>query len=493
MGWLTGWTYRKKITIDETKVDADLTNFPVLVKLTSTNFDFSKARSDGYDIRFTSSDGTTLLKYERERHQMYEYKKPTAFSDPNSRWTDESKAYDGDPGDESTYAYSTAGSADQDPWLVFNTWQSKGGDYTATTLYVKWKTNGTYSDDKFAIRYTKDGGTNWYDLVPLAVHNETSIQTSSVSLDSNQNLANVQVKLVYDRIAGADTGITYIYDIWTRGTLDPASFCAEYWVKIPSVSGSANTEFYIYYGKSDATDGADPTNVWDSDFKGVWHLKETGSATRLDSTANANNGTPYNGVAGVEGKIDGANDFERDSSQYITIARSASLEPTRITMEAWVKAETLVSWERVFNKGIVGTYQGYSFLVGETNFLVQLYIGTSLQQKQTAHGMSTGTFYYIAATYDGSAIRVYKDGSLLQEWTGLSGNLIHNTSEPLYLGRHPSAGEYLDAVADECRISSVARTGPWIKASYHSGNDSLVSYGSEETAYYGRTLGFIIG
>jgi len=77
MAWLTGWTYRKKITIDETKVDADLTDFPVLVKLTSTNFDFSKARSDGYDIRFTSSDGTTLLKYERERHdatnQVAEY------------------------------------------------------------------------------------------------------------------------------------------------------------------------------------------------------------------------------------------------------------------------------------------------------------------------------------------------------------------------------------------------------------------------------------
>ena len=52
--WLSGWTYRKEITIDATKIDADLTDFPVLVKLTSTNFDFSKVRSDGFDIRFTS-------------------------------------------------------------------------------------------------------------------------------------------------------------------------------------------------------------------------------------------------------------------------------------------------------------------------------------------------------------------------------------------------------------------------------------------------------
>jgi len=35
MAWLTGYSYRKKITIDQTKVDADLVDFPVLVKLTS--------------------------------------------------------------------------------------------------------------------------------------------------------------------------------------------------------------------------------------------------------------------------------------------------------------------------------------------------------------------------------------------------------------------------------------------------------------------------
>ena len=70
-GWLTGWSYRKQITIDETKVDDDLTDFPVLVGLaSSTNFDFTKASSTGADIRFTSSDEATRLKYEGERHDQ---------------------------------------------------------------------------------------------------------------------------------------------------------------------------------------------------------------------------------------------------------------------------------------------------------------------------------------------------------------------------------------------------------------------------------------
>lgn len=65
---LPGWKYRKKLTIESDVIDADLANFPVLVRLTAANFNFSQARSDGYDIRFVSTNGVTLFAYERERH-----------------------------------------------------------------------------------------------------------------------------------------------------------------------------------------------------------------------------------------------------------------------------------------------------------------------------------------------------------------------------------------------------------------------------------------
>ncbi|MHA1290653.1 MAG: DUF2341 domain-containing protein, partial [Candidatus Thorarchaeota archaeon] len=64
--WLTGWSYRKKITIDNTNIDSDLSDFPLLVKISSDSDIGDEARSDGYDIRFTSDDGSTLLSYERE-------------------------------------------------------------------------------------------------------------------------------------------------------------------------------------------------------------------------------------------------------------------------------------------------------------------------------------------------------------------------------------------------------------------------------------------
>ena len=56
----SSWTYRQKITIDNTKVSADLTDFPVYVDLSDLSADFfSNVKTDGSDIRVTKDDGTT--------------------------------------------------------------------------------------------------------------------------------------------------------------------------------------------------------------------------------------------------------------------------------------------------------------------------------------------------------------------------------------------------------------------------------------------------
>jgi hypothetical protein len=62
-----GWNYRKKITIDHTKVSADLSGFPVLVSLSDADL-ASKAQTDGDDILFTASDGSTKLDHEIESY-----------------------------------------------------------------------------------------------------------------------------------------------------------------------------------------------------------------------------------------------------------------------------------------------------------------------------------------------------------------------------------------------------------------------------------------
>ena len=56
------WQYYKPIRITE-RTGGDLVDYTVRIVLDSTNFDFSRAKSDGSDIRFLDSDNTTLLDY----------------------------------------------------------------------------------------------------------------------------------------------------------------------------------------------------------------------------------------------------------------------------------------------------------------------------------------------------------------------------------------------------------------------------------------------
>jgi len=60
------WPYRKKLTFNNSEQSEALVSFPVLVKLSSLNFDYSKAKSDGTDLRFMDADASTELKYHIE-------------------------------------------------------------------------------------------------------------------------------------------------------------------------------------------------------------------------------------------------------------------------------------------------------------------------------------------------------------------------------------------------------------------------------------------
>lgn len=69
MAWYnSNWQYRKEITIDSTKVDGDLTDWPLTVLLDSDGDLASNAQSSGDDILFTASDGTTKLSHEIENY-----------------------------------------------------------------------------------------------------------------------------------------------------------------------------------------------------------------------------------------------------------------------------------------------------------------------------------------------------------------------------------------------------------------------------------------
>ena len=71
--WDTNWQYRMELTFDNTASGENLTNFPVLVHLTSTHSDFwahinsSIAIDDTKDLGFVDADDFTELYFEAEK------------------------------------------------------------------------------------------------------------------------------------------------------------------------------------------------------------------------------------------------------------------------------------------------------------------------------------------------------------------------------------------------------------------------------------------
>ena len=65
--WNNSWEKRKNIAFDNSGQSEDLDGFPVLVKLNSSNFDYSKAKPDGTDLRFIDTDDFTQLNYHIEK------------------------------------------------------------------------------------------------------------------------------------------------------------------------------------------------------------------------------------------------------------------------------------------------------------------------------------------------------------------------------------------------------------------------------------------
>ncbi|MGH7253902.1 MAG: DUF2341 domain-containing protein, partial [Nitrospiraceae bacterium] len=61
------WSRRRKLTFNNAAQAENLVNFPVLVVLNSSRIDYGLTQNQGQDLRFTDSDGVTLLAHEIEK------------------------------------------------------------------------------------------------------------------------------------------------------------------------------------------------------------------------------------------------------------------------------------------------------------------------------------------------------------------------------------------------------------------------------------------
>jgi CSLREA domain-containing protein len=262
------------------------------------------------------------------------------------------------------------------------------------------------------------------------------------------------------------------------------------WVKVPTVSSSADTVFYMYYGNASATNQQDPTGVWSNGYAGVWHLKEdpSGTAPQMnDSTSNTIHGTSVGSMTSgnqIGGKIAGALDFD-GSDDYLQSSDYDIL--STITVSAWV------NWDAISanNEGIVSKRtsdeNNGNWALRFNSGLYEWMVWDGIDSSDKLYSLSAptaGQWEYVVLTFDdpSNTAKIYIDGGLDNSTTSMTKNLA-DTPEIIKIAQHGQGSTTLNGKLDEVRLSSAVRSADWITAEYinQADHDNFQSLCAEET------------
>src|SRR3989344_1121080 len=179
-----------------------------------------------------------------------------------------------------------------------------------------------------------------------------------------------------------------------------------------------------------------------SGLVGHWKFDEISGTTAADSSGNNNTGTLTNGPTWATGKINNALSFD-GTDDYINLG-NMNVSGSGITIAAWVKADTFSSSldTRFISKANSTSEQGHYWMLGQTNsggdeLRFRLKAGGSTQTLIASSGdLPTGTWFHAIATYDGSTMRLYKDGIEVGS-VAKSGTIDIDATIPANIARNP--------------------------------------------------------
>jgi hypothetical protein len=188
--------------------------------------------------------------------------------------------------------------------------------------------------------------------------------------------------------------------------------------------------------------------------------------TVADVSGNANNGTISNATWTTAGKFGNALSFN-GSNARVNINDANSIDLTAgMTLEAWVRPSAINGWETIIMKERPGGL-AYSLYGGSPTGPPASYITrTGTSSDIGANGTATlplNTWSHLAATYDGTTIRLYVNGGLVSSQVAAGSIMV--TSNPLRIGGNTVfSSEYFAGRIDEVRIYNRALSVAEIQA-----------------------------
>ena len=495
----SNWLYRKAITVNPGQVPSTQINFPLLVNLPSDAGLSAHARSDGFDILFTTSDGITKIPYDREQYTsatgalvawvnvpsvsvgtiIYMYYGNSGATDQQQVTSVWDPNYVGvyhvdEPGAGTTGEYKDATSVANNGTVydlnllqtAFSHSQTGGndfryqeltapGDYTIVAgdvlVYdVYW----TSASDLIAIDFQTSGGIP----NPDALRNYAANDQNGVVCHPGADLSAYALNKWYHRVIPIPAGLVgkmiTNYDIACEydGSGTKTAFFSNIYI-----INNGNIKVNIY------SPGGLITNV--SHF--------SNPAAYTVSFSNVAN--PSLTGRSVTGEF--VNALNANATRYIGMGAAATAQVNNWTLEAWINPGLLNQLGMfVYNGNDAG---GFGFGMGNG-------AGSSGNKLQGLFGYvawidagytfpSTNTWYHVVMDRStAGTTNFFVNGTVTSGSSGSTPNAIQNhltVGNELDAANNPSRDFY--GAIDEVRISKTARSADWIKTEYN--NQSLPS------------------
>jgi RHS repeat-associated protein len=257
---------------------------------------------------------------------------------------------------------------------------------------------------------------------------------------------------------------------------DPVAGQLAAWVQIPTVSHSADTVVYMFYGNPAITTPlANPAAVWDAHYMGVWHLGNGSLLSLADSTANADSAT-NNGAGPIPSPLGGG--MQTSGGSFATIgtpSNLANLMTQGATLSAWVEVGPGAAGV-VMGKDDANATGGWVLSVDNNQFVhFVVPFGGSDLELVSANPIPTGSWVSLAVAVTGNSgqgttATLYVNGAVSATATGGNGAPADDSGDAAYLANAAwggfSGNAPLTGASAEFRISNTARSADWIAAEF---------------------------
>jgi hypothetical protein len=472
------WQNRLLITFDNSDSTEDLNNFPVLIKLNSSRINYSMVRDAGEDIRFTDSDGVTLLPHEIEKwdesgDSFIWVKVPNIPSDSNN---DNIYLYYNNPSASDSQDKNSVWDSD---FKLVNHLNENCGASNCILDSTTPAENGTpYQSGTPANIYTESGkfagaqsfnGSNRYVGVPtISIADSITVEAWIYSTNFAQNgfivekdPVNSQWELFFEGANFIWRGGNTLYQVSTP----TSGISNSNWHYVAATQTGTNVVLYVDGVQKNTGSSTTPIN----------------NGTDIISIGRHSSGYYFNGTIDEVRLSNSVRSGEWIEAQYKSLTDTFNsygieedpFEKVPFSVSAWVNGNTLDTTSRaVIARGNSGNYSWAIYNDGANPGKLAFTADNSANIGVSTTTLSANAWYHVVIVSDGAKTRLYINGSLDKETNNSS--LLSGGS--VSIGADPDGTNAWAGKIDEVRIYNRALDATEAANLYNLSTGPIVYY-----------------